>query len=460
MFYYLLDIFWLIIFIKIFLFWLWLWQLKEYHIGRFIAHFETQKIKKFISSFWRIKYPKFTKKIIIIFFVGCGLAISWLVYFPGILLIILVPIFSSLLILFFEIPTVIWRNSILQKATEKRAKFNNLLVIGIVGSYGKTSTKEFLVTILGTKVYPVKSAKGGAEQFNRVKILKTKENHNSEIGISRCILQELKPEHQIFICEMAAYNKGGIKLLSDIVQPKIGIVTGVNEQHLSTFGSMENLLSAEGGEELVNSLPENGIVFLNGNNKYCRELYEKISIKKFLYGQDVKIAGMENIEGAKLVAREIGGMSDLEIEQAVEKIENKFPGIEIKKGTKGLTIINATYSANPTGVMAHLDYLKTPTFFKKVGGKKIIIMPCLIELGSESKRIHQEIGKKIAEVCDLSIIITKDRFQEIKQGAPNALFIENPKKVLKKIKEFVKENDVILLEGRLSKQLVYLIEKM
>jgi UDP-N-acetylmuramoyl-tripeptide--D-alanyl-D-alanine ligase len=440
----LVKIFWFVFFIKIFLFWLWLWQIKEYRIDRFKAHFETQKIRKIISSFWWFKYPKFTKKIIVIFLIGVGLSILWLFYFPGLFLIILTPLFTFLLILFFQIPVIIWRNNVLETAKQKRKKLKDLLVIGITGSYGKTSTKEFLAEIL-------------SQNFN---ILKTKENQNTEIGIAQCILNELKPEHQIFICEMGAYNKGEIKLLCDIIQPKIGIVTGVNEQHLSLFGSMENLLSAEGGEELIESLPKDGgVVFLNGKNKICQEIYQKIKIKKYLYGQKAELL-LENIEGAKAVAKELG-MTDEEISRGVEKIENKLPGIKIEKKKNGLTIINAVYSTNPTAVIAHLNYLK------KWSGKKIIIMPCLIELGPASKKIHQEIGEKISEVCDLAIITTKDYFKEIKEGSGrrgveppygNILHLENPQLILKKLKQVLNEkdnsNNVILLEGRLFKKLL------
>ena len=110
------------------------------------------------------------------------------------------------------------------------------------------------------------------------------------------------------------------------------------------------------------------------------------------------------------MARELG-MTEEEISKGVNKIENKFGGIKIKKGINGINIIDATYSANPDGVIAHLEYLKN------FSGKKIIVMPCLIELGKASKEVHRRIGKKIAEVCDLAIITTKDRFKEIKEGS-------------------------------------------
>lgn len=427
-----------VLFVKIFLFWLWLWQIKEYRLDRIRAHFDRQIIRKFLSSFWRIKYPKFTKKISLIFLTGIILALVWFfklpIFYWTFVLIIFTPLFSFLLILLFQIPTLIWRNYILEKAKIKRKKFKDLLVIGITGSYGKTSTKEFLATIL-------------SEKF---KVLKTKENQNTEIGISQLILKELNSKYEIFICEMGAYKKGEIALICDIIKPKIGIITGVNEQHLALFGSIENLLSAEGGKELIESLPQaEGMVFLNGKDKFCREIYQEIKIKKYLYGEKAGLL-LENIEGARAVAKEL--MTEEETEEAITKIKDPYPGIKIQKGINNVDIINATYSTNPTAIMAHLDYLENWTT-----GKKIIIMPCLIELGSAAEKIHQEIGKRINQICDLAIITTKDYFPEIQQGAPNALLIENPKEVFEKIKSFVKIGNIILLEGRSSFTINYLL---
>ena len=528
---YILSFVWLVRTAKAILFWLYLWQLKEYHIGRFLDHFRTEKGKRliinnkrlifkgllalvlaagfflfgseslfrplFVSgislylfqffvgisflllilyilealhaffSFFqkKIKRPVWTVKTILLASVALGLEILFMVVlalylsneigeinfvltaFYLLLFDIFAPLITSAIVLFFQPLTVLLRNQISKKAKRKREKFKNLLVIGITGSYGKTSTKEFLATILSQK-------------YN---VLKTPGHQNTEIGISRCILQQLKPEHQIFVVEMGAYNKGEIKLLSDITRPKIGVITGVNEQHLATFGSMENLLSAEGGKELIDSLPEDGIVFFNGKNKYCRDLYEKTKIKKFLYGQNIKTAGMENIEGAKMVARELG-VSEQEIKRACQKIENKFPGVQLEKGIGNATVIDATFSANPNSVIAHLDYLKLWP------GKKIIIMPCLIELGPASKRVHRSIGRKIAEVCQLAIITTKERFGELKKGASengmrqkNMLFLENAKAILEKLKTVLTERDnsdsVILLEGRVPPQLISAVIK-
>ena len=449
------TIIWFLIFLKLLLFWLWLWQLKEYHLGRFLAHFETQKFKKVVSSFWRLKYPNFTLKIVVIFTASIVLEILLLFYFPLYWVIIFTAILVPIVLLFFQLIAVIWRNFVIQEAKKRRAEFKDLVVIGITGSFGKTSTKEFLTTIL-------------EEKFGEDKVLKTKEHQNSEMGISWCILNELKAMHKIFIAEMGAYQKGGIKLLADIVKPKIGIVTGVNEQHLSTFGSMENLLSAEGGKELIESLPRSEpkvllrglpidtMAFFNGKNEHCRDLFAELrsshtNVKKFLYGEDAKNFGEENLFGAILVAKELG-MTDEEIAKAVEKIENKLPGMQIKKGIQGITIIDSSYSANPTGVMAHLDYLKTHS------GKKVIVMPCLIELGLKSKEIHKRIGQKITEVCDLAIITTADRFLEIKEGARGkAVLMENHKEIFEKIEEFCQEGNTLLLEGRVPDKLIKML---
>ena len=81
-------------------------------------------------------------------------------------------------------------------------------------------------------------------------------------------------------------------------------------------------------------------------------------------------------------------------------------------------------------------------------------MPCLIELGRASQEVHERIGKKIGEVCDLAIITTRDRFKEIKQGSPNALLISNPKEIVEKIKNSCESGDTVLLESRVPSQLI------
>jgi UDP-N-acetylmuramoyl-tripeptide--D-alanyl-D-alanine ligase len=111
-------------------------------------------------------------------------------------------------------------------------------------------------------------------------------------------------------------------------------------------------------------------------------------------------------------------------------------------------------------VISHLEYLKIWP------GRKVIVMPCLIELGSSSEKIHYEIGEAIGQICNLAVITTEDRFEEIKKGAlkngmkrENILFLENSKQIFEKIKSFCKRGDVILLEGRVQKELINLLRE-
>ncbi len=585
------SVLWLARTLKFVLFWIFLWQLKEYHIGRFIDHFRTSKGKTLIfgglsiiklvllilllanESFLTLvfyilfaiysleslafiygiakntfKKPVATKKTIFLTSISFLLVIFYVFFtynynevlgftFSLLLFDIMTPLLVSAVVLLFQPFFVLARNSILKKAAKKIAQHKNLVVIGITGSYGKTSTKEFLTTILSSR--PDGRGSPGAAKFN---VLSTPEHKNSEIGIAQTILESLNEKHKIFIVEMGSYSKGGIKLLCDIVKPRIGIVTGVNEQHLATFGSLENLLSAEGGRELAQSLPKNGLLILNGDNKYCLDLYKKVKIHKKLYtvkkdtvdsdiwteGVDVKkdslhfivllrkisqgetifsktemahfdvsVLGKQNVQnllGAILIAKELG-MSLEEIAKACKNIKQEQAGMTLKKGVYGLQIIDSSYSSNPDGVVADLDYLNLfsqnlQSLDNFIQAKKVVVMPCLIELGSGSAEIHKQIGKKIAEVCDLAIITTQDNFEELKKGAvangmaESKILLCDPAKLVRAelgqatppsggqgplsgptnqifniITTFCKEGDAVLLEGRVPSELIKLLKK-
>jgi len=519
------SLFWFLRQIKSITFWLYLWQLKEYHIGRFADHFRTEKGKKiFLNKVFILKIllffilifskenlicyflflaifilesgkflldfllgrallPKFTLKITFLFFANLIFTIFyflslliprigflfWLVIFD----ILNFGIISSL-VLIFQMPTALSKKVILRKAKEKRKEFKNITVVGITGSYGKTSTKEFLSTIL-------------SEKF---KILKTKEHQNSEMAIAKTILENLKKEHQIFICEMGAYNKGGIKRLVEIAKPQIGIITGVTFQHLSLFGSLGNLISAEGGKELIDGLPEDGLLIFNGENETLNEIQKTVKKRKKIVGINKKdfdlwaenievfknklifdacfqtnekikieanLIGIQNIQNLLLAiccAKELG-MQPKDIQSACKKISPIQGGVKLIEMEKGPDVIDSTYSANPESVLFHLEHLR---LWK---GKKAIVMPCLIELGEKSQEIHQKIGRKIGEICDLAIITTRDFFEDIKKSALKEslnfkkekieiFFIENQKEILKKLKTLKEKENVILFEGRVN----------
>ena len=541
--YLLLDTFWFIWMLKYTLFWLYLWQLKEYHLGRFVDHFRTHKGKKLLFSFEQIfklvllvflflipklfsliftivflvyltesilffraiikksaKLPVKTFKtifltiisfaVVILAFVGIS-KLGPVKQFAGpVFFDILTPLIISVIVLVFQPVFVLFRNIKLRKAKnhlEQIKKLSGVKVVAITGSYGKTSTKEFLTTILSKKF----------------KVLSTSKHQNSEIGVANCILNDLKPSHQIFIAEVGAYNKGKVKQVCNMLKPKFGVVTGVNEQHLALFGSLKNLLSAEGGGELADALGNDGVLIVNGDNKHCLNLYKKYSenpstplrvkfyslTNKILNSDiwsesitvhkdfisfvaidkkgemahfDVKVLGKQNVQnllGAILVAKELG-MNFGEISEACKNISQAQGGMVLKNGNHGIEVVDSSYSANPDGVYADLDYLSI------LPGKKVIVMPCLIELGKTSSEIHKKIGQKIADICDLAIITSRDKFLELQKGAMESgmpekdiILCDNPQEIHSAITLFCKSGDTVLLEGRVPAGLINLLTK-
>jgi UDP-N-acetylmuramoyl-tripeptide--D-alanyl-D-alanine ligase len=562
-FYYLaIFFFWMVAAHRQILFWLCLWQLKEYHWGRFLAHFETQKGKRLffnplflakiaalifgaayyflaqkiglfvllaaglfflqgLRGFWGILrrnliHPELTQKSVfliaathlavfglglLVFFLFLGeMSLLDLAYAAFCLLAIdiLIPLIISLVVLGLQ-PLTIWKkNKIINRARAIIAGRADLTVIGIAGSYGKSGVKELLAHILSQKY----------------KVLKTQANQNTEMGVSQTVINDLKPEHQIFVCEIGAVHKGKICQTAEIIKPKIGILTGINQQHLGVFGGQKNIIDAK--FELLEALPAGGAAILNFASLLVRENFDakkdKINAQKIIFAgkdifasdiestiddlsfilnyQDQKIKIDTNARGAwmaETIILSIAGAAAAGVElAAVAAIVNQTDftpfNLELKRvgpflAKKGPTlfeeinIINSTYSANPDGVMAHLDYLKhwpggvnsdTPS---KARGKKAVMMPCLIELGNESKKIHFEIGKKIGEVCDLAIITAKERFGDIKKGAlaagmnpENIVFCDNPRKIARLLSGRLSSGDVLFLEGRLPQNLIQMIQ--
>ena len=490
-----------IVFTERLFFWLWLWQLKNYHLKRFIDHFRTQKGKKLIFSLpniilflliislsivylvpreetslyyfiiWliavllfmlsltfktlfrvvklRLKIPVLTKKTSLLLLIG--LLFEFLIIISlfsfgenGIHLFLFFlffsPVFFSLIVLVLQPLTVIQRKKILKKAQTKRERLKDLTVIGITGSYGKTSTKEYLSHILSKKY----------------KVLKTEKNLNAEIGIANTILKDLNETYDFLIAEIGAYEKGKIKQVCEMIQPKIGILTGINEQHLATFGSKENIKKAKyelieksslavfnDNNEIVKNLGhKKGIRVSNNDLKDIKIDQEKVSFNYKDVFFEVNCHGKQNIENIMLAVSvsEYLGMSLPEIASILKDTEIR--DIEIEK-KNNIIFLKSTYSSNPTGVLADLDYLNL------YEGRKTIVMPCLIELGKSSQEVHERIGKGIGKVCDLAIITTKERFKDIKKGARGSktevVFLQKKEEILKRLK------GTVLLEGRVSK---------
>ncbi len=449
-------------------FWVYLWQTKEYRLDRFLAEYgHLGKLGRFwlFSGGRKFHQPIHTIKSILIHFASlilAGLAMFVLLkmFFGGVLsdgwvfiislgvLYFLIPFIVSFNVFVFYIPTVIVKRIIYRLAAEKMRKIDNLTVVGITGSFGKSSTKEFLAQILEKK-------------FN---VVKTPENVNSEIGVAKFVLKNVNPsagsghnESQVFIVEMGAYKRGEIKRICDIIRPKIGIITGIGEQHLALFGSIENIKKAK--FELIESLPEDGLAVFSGENKHCLELAAKHGKKKVVcsvndaskYANYTNLPRhyLSNIVAAAAVAKYLG-MNDEEIEEAIRDIKLTERMMKTSAGRNDALIIDDTYSANPDGVLAALDYLA-----QQKQRTKIIVMPCLIELGKAAEGVHHRIGKRIREVCDLAVITTSDYFYAIESEAGDkSVLIGSSAKAIEFLKDKLNSDTAVLLEGRLAQEIV------
>ena len=170
-----------------------------------------------------------------------------------------------LLVLFLLQPFLIllvnWINRPVEQAIDRHyvsdaarilREMPDLTVIGVTGSYGKTSVKYFLNTLLSSK-------------FN---VLQTPGNYNTTLGVVRTIREQMKPFHEIFICEMGAREVGDIKEICDLVHPDYGIITSIGPQHLQSFHTVENIIATK--FELADAVPAEGKVFLNYDNSYIR----------------------------------------------------------------------------------------------------------------------------------------------------------------------------------------------
>lgn len=307
------------------------------------------------------------------------------------------------------------------------ASMPDLKIIGITGSYGKTSTKHYLYRIL-------------SEKYDT---LMTPGSFNTPMGVVRTVREHLKPYNEVFIVEMGAKNIGDIKEICDIVHPACGIITAVGEQHLESFKSIENVRRTK--FELVDSLPSGGFAVVNDDfpfaanrpvdNVECvryairdtagaQVVATDISYDRRGTSFTIRGAGWEmklrtklvgecnisNLMGAVVMARHLG-VSDEKIRIAVEHIEQVEHRLNMKQTPGGITIIDDAFNSNPTGSSMALDVLASMT-----GGQRIIITPGMIELGDRQEELNRAFGHKIATSADIAIIVGEYNRRAILDG--------------------------------------------
>ena len=338
--------------------------------------------------------------------------------------------------------------------------------IGITGSYGKTSVKEILSTILSQKY----------------RVLATPESYNTPLGIALTV-KNLDSTHDIFIAEMGARSKGDIKALAKMIKPNYGVLTGVNNQHLETFGTIENTKQTK--FELFENLAENGVGFFSSDNGNSVELMQKFDGEKYSAGidgennlvtaTDVKIdaRGMSftlnfggeksvkcstvllgkhsvrNICLASAVAYKIG-LTPKEISAGINRIQSIGHRLKLMPNNKNIIIIDDSYNSNVDGVKSAMEVLDT---FK---GRKIVLTPGLVELGKIENVANYEFGKTLSNHADIVVVIGKHNAEMIIKGLidggmdrEDIKFAKSLNKGNAILNEIMCEGDVVLFENDL-----------
>ena len=310
----------------------------------------------------------------------------------------------------------------------------DLNIIGITGSYGKTSTKHYLQRIL-------------SEKYD---VLITPGSFNTPMGVVRTIREYLKPYNEIFICEMGAKQKKDIKEICDIVHPKSGIITAVGPMHLESFKSIENVQSTK--FELADAIPSNGFIVVNNDFEFCanrpvtntREIrygithpegcdYIATDIRYTSGGTSFKVSGPDGLH-LDLHTRLLGeaNISDLlaaivmalqtgvepdRIRYAVGAIAQVEHRLSMKTTPGGVTIIDDAFNSNPVGSRMAVEVL---SHFKD--GKRIIVTPGMIELGSQQYELNKNLGQHIGNNVDVAILVGEYNREALREGVESTGF--------------------------------------
>jgi UDP-N-acetylmuramoyl-tripeptide--D-alanyl-D-alanine ligase len=313
------------------------------------------------------------------------------------------------------------------KAQNKLKSMTNLKIIGITGSYGKTSSKNILSDILNIK-------------YNA---LPTPKNLNTYNGLIMTVNNYMDKFTDIFIAEMGAYVKGEIAGLCKLVKPKYGILTTIGTAHLESFGSEQNII--DGKFELIESLPSDGFAILNGDDEKQVNYKLKNNVKTIWIGIknkeadvvatnikcsskgtefdvifkadnnkyhfETKLLGDHNVYNI-LAAIACGREFDIDIEDLIHAVKNVHPvehRLEIKKLGNFYQIDDA-YNSNPVGAENACKILGM------MPGLKVVVTPGMIELGEKEDYYNKIFGEQIAKVADYVVLIGENKTKPIKEG--------------------------------------------
>ncbi len=339
-----------------------------------------------------------------------------------------------------------------------------LTTIGVTGSYGKTSVKFMLGTLLEAK-------------YN---VLITPESYNTPLGVTKVIRNSLRGTHDIFVCEMGAKKLGEIKEVCDIANPDHGIITSIGPQHLETFKTLDNVKATK--FELADALPKTGMLFLNGEDSNiqsfphnypfvsyglssnCDYFADRITVSSegttfYVNHNDESVKFTVSLIGIHNVLNLVGAISiccELGIEMKklpsyAKKLQPVSHRLQLSK-RGNVTIIDDAYNSNPAGAKAAIDVLSL------FDGYKTVVTPGMVELGTVQYEENYKFGAYMAKTCDFVALVGPKQTEPIFNGLiengfdKNKIFVAtNINEAIEKIYELDTNNipKVVLLENDL-----------
>ncbi len=363
-------------------------------------------------------------------------------------------------------------NARFERRARRRLREVDPLVIGITGSYGKTTTKGC--------VAQVADLAGPA--------LPTPASFNSYLGVIRAINENLRPNHRSFIVEMGAYRRGDIAELCELVKPKIGILTAIGPAHLERFGSLEVTTLAKG--EIAEALPADGTFITRADDERCMQTTSRTSAGLRLFAPqahpdaavwaenvgldrgrtrfDLCLAEKGEVVRRPVSARLLGthnvanllaaacvgvelGLSPEQIARALGQVSPPEHRLApIVNAAAGIVVIDDAYNANPSGARAALEVLGAHP-----GERRVLVTPGMVELGDSEEAENEGFGAAAAEVCDL-VILVGEQSEPIRRGLDGAGFpasaisqVDDAQGAQKLLAETSRRGDVILFENDL-----------
>jgi UDP-N-acetylmuramoyl-tripeptide--D-alanyl-D-alanine ligase len=475
--------------VKTFKYQLYLLQLENYELGRY---FKLLFKKGFLPKGEQRKNLVWTSKAKALMLMAVGLhlliTIVLIKYNPVGAVVVFVLIFTFYFALFTLSLLLLWpldfvlKQIIIIRAKSKIKSLTNIKIIGIAGSYGKTTMKEVLTQVTSVKC----------------KVKSTPESVNTPVGISRWILKNVDSSTKILIAEMGEHYKGDIKEICEIVKPDISVVTGINESHLERMRTMGTIV--ETVFEVVSGTKAGGMVVLNSEDElvmksyldyiwpdHKREFYAKNteSIKRPLghpekyegstiesaifspenLGWNIQIQNvgqafvsllgeyaLGDVDAAVKIGRSLG-MTNQDIIAGIKNIKPVEHRLQPIKSNGNILIIDDAYNGNPDGVR---EAIKVLSRFEN--SRKVFITPGLVEMGKASEAIHRQIGKELAGVADVVVLIKNSVTPWVEQGISEELkaksykltaiqWFNTAQEAHSSLGKILKPNDVILFQN-------------